>query len=157
MLGNRNSGKSLTWNTLFGREVRRGKTPRKLEVSPQECVEVFLVSGSFEERGEYAGDILGDQDCKIVLCSVQYTDEAMSTFDYVAKNEFQIYTQWINPGYHDASRKKYFDSFGLLNQILSHGGVISMRNGQERANARVREIREFIHGWAASRQLIVSC
>lgn len=70
ILGNRNSGKSHTWNTLFGRTVRRGKSPRRLELRPGKCVETFLVSGSFEERGEYAGDILDNQSCQIVLCSL---------------------------------------------------------------------------------------
>lgn len=58
VLGNRNSGKSSTWNDLFGRTVRRGKNSRRLELAPGECVDVYLVSGSFEERKEYAGDVL---------------------------------------------------------------------------------------------------
>jgi hypothetical protein len=69
VLGNRNSGKSSTWNELFGTTVRRGKYSRPLELRNGECVEVYLVSGSFEERKEYAGDILDDQTAKIVLCS----------------------------------------------------------------------------------------
>ena len=44
VLGNRNSGKSHTWNTLFGRTVRRGKSSRRLELRSEECVETFLVS-----------------------------------------------------------------------------------------------------------------
>jgi len=71
VLGNRNSGKSHTWNTLFGRTVRRGQQPRCLELRSGKGVEVFVVSGSFEEREEYAGDILKNQDCRIVLCSMQ--------------------------------------------------------------------------------------
>ena len=55
LLGNRDSGKSYTWNELFGKSVRTGKHPRQLELLPGERVEVLLVSGSFEERGEYAG------------------------------------------------------------------------------------------------------
>jgi hypothetical protein len=76
VLGHRNSGKSHTWNTLFGRTVRRGVYARTLELRPGESVEVFLVSGSFEEREEYAGDILKNQDCRIVLCSMQYILES---------------------------------------------------------------------------------
>lgn len=34
---------------------------------------VFLVSGSFEEREEYAGDTLKNQDCPIVLISTQHS------------------------------------------------------------------------------------
>ena len=81
LLGNRDSGKSHTWNELFGKTVKRGGNSRQLQLLLGECVEVFLVSGSFEERGEYAGDILGSQDCRIVLCSLQYTDEVRETLN----------------------------------------------------------------------------
>ena len=59
LLGARDNETSHTWNELFGKTVRTGKRPRQLELLPGECVEVFLASGSFEERGEYAGNILG--------------------------------------------------------------------------------------------------
>ena len=49
LLGNRSSGKSHTWNELFGRTVRRGTYPRKLELLPGECVDVFLVSGEIND------------------------------------------------------------------------------------------------------------
>ena len=58
VLGNRNSGKSQTWNELFDSTVRTGKHRRQLALFPGECVEEFLVSGSFEERRLYAGHIL---------------------------------------------------------------------------------------------------
>ena len=45
LLGNRDSGKSHTWNELFGRTVKRGKHPRQLELLPGECVEVFSLAG----------------------------------------------------------------------------------------------------------------
>ena len=88
VLGNHNSGKSHTWNTLFGRTVKRGKYPHDLELLPCEFVKAFLVSGSFEERGEYAGDILGNQDCRIVLCSMQYTNDVHTTLDYLIGQDF---------------------------------------------------------------------
>ena len=50
VLGNRNSGKSHTWNTLFGSTVRTGKEERRLYFNDCEYVNVFLVSGSPEER-----------------------------------------------------------------------------------------------------------
>ena len=34
LLGNRNGGKSHTWNELFGHTVRTGKRPRRLELLP---------------------------------------------------------------------------------------------------------------------------
>lgn len=74
VLGHRDAGKSTTWNTLFGATVRTGQYPRTLNLFPGECAEVFLISGSPEERGLYAGDILANQACRIVLCSMQYRD-----------------------------------------------------------------------------------
>ena len=71
VLGNRNSGKSHTWNTLFGRTVRSGNHHLRLRNGRNgECVEVFLVSSSFEERRENASDTLDNQDCRIVLESI---------------------------------------------------------------------------------------
>lgn len=154
-LGNRHAGKSHTWNTLFGRTVRRGKTPHHLELRPGECVEAFLVSGSFEERGEYAGDILGNQDCRIVLCSMQYTKEVRQTLDYLIDHSFFLYIQWLNPGYNDAGES--WDRLGLVNEILSVPSVCSIRDGKRDASARVQEMREFIYGWAKYRGLILDC
>ena len=76
VLGNQKSGKSTTWNTLFDARVRTEPRheSRNLTLYGDECVEVFLVSGSFEERKLYAGDILENKECRIILCSIQYTE-----------------------------------------------------------------------------------
>lgn len=50
VLGHRNSGKSRTWNVLFGSTVKTGTLMRHLFLTETEYVEVFLVSGSPEER-----------------------------------------------------------------------------------------------------------
>jgi hypothetical protein len=155
VLGNRNAGKSHTWNTLFNRTVRRGTQARPLTLRPGECVDVFLVSGSLEERQEYAGEILDNQDCRIVLCSMQYTDEVRRTLDYVVERAFDIYIQWLNPGFSDLGET--WDRLGLVDQILAHRGLIALRTGQGNANDRVQEIREFIYGWALFRGLIHAC
>jgi len=155
VLGHRNSGKSHTWNTLFGRTVRRGQQSRLLELRPSECAEVFLVSGSFEERDEYAGDILANQECRIVLCSIQYIGEVRATLDYFTENGFSLYVQWLNPGYSDPGVVP--DHLGLLPSILDARSVVSIRDGRDASAARVQEIREFIYGWALYRNLIRSC
>lgn len=155
VLGNRDTGKSYTWNTLFSRTVRRGKSPHHLELRPGECVEAFLVSGSFEERGEYAGDILDNQDCRIVLCSMQYTREVHQTLDYLIDQDFYLYIQWLNPGYSDPG--EVWDRLGLVNQILSVPSAFSIRDGKKNTVVRVQEMREFIYGWAKYRDLIFSC
>jgi hypothetical protein len=155
ILGNRNSGKTYTWNTLFGKTVKTGKNPRHLELLPGECVETFLVSGSFEERNEYAGDVLDEQDCRIILCSMQYTEEVHKTLAYLVEQNFYLYVQWLNPGRHDGVAG--WDRLGLVNQILSARSVMAIRDGQTDATSRVEEVRQFIYGWARYRDLIIPC
>jgi len=155
VLGNRNSGKSTTWNKLFGRTVKTGKQPRSLELRPGEYVEVFLVSGSFEERSLYAGDVLEEQDCRIVLCSMQYTEEVAKTLNYVKEKGFALYVHWLNPGYSDQGES--WDRLGLVNQILDAPAVLAIRSGKASPSTRVQEIREVIYGWAAYRGLIFKC
>src|SRR3954471_23847398 len=101
VVGHRKSGKSTTWNTLFGRTVNTGKQSRMLELLPGECVEVFLISGSNEERDQYAGDVLENQRARIILCSVQYVESASATIEYITEQDFWLYAQWLNPGYND--------------------------------------------------------
>ena len=152
VLGNRNSGKSTTWNTLFSKTVRTGKNSRTLELYPGVSVKVFLVSGSFEERREYAEEELAKTDARIVLCSMQYIQQVKTTLSYAFDSGFSVYVQWLNPGYSDSGT--YFDRLGLAPQILGNGGVLSMRDGAVGPAARVAELRELIHGWAYPRKLL---
>jgi hypothetical protein len=151
VLGNRNSGKSTTWNTLFGTEVRTGQYPRRLDVNGHESVEVFLISGSPEERKLYAGDILKGQNCRIILCSIQYSEDVRRTLNYAVGEGFDLFVQWLNPGCNDTGEN--YDSLGLVSWLLAHGATISMRNGKTPPGSRMEEIRQFIQGWAKARGL----
>lgn len=151
VLGNSNSGKSHTWNTLFGQPVRTGIRARNLELRDGASVEVFLISGSPEERHLYVGDILTDDDCRIVLCSMQYTQN-FRTLDYFRDRGFSLYIQWLNPGYMDAETVQY--NSGLRDEILSAQSTFSIRDGKIDPESRVDELREFIYGWAIFRNLI---
>ncbi|MGH8123695.1 MAG: hypothetical protein ACREPT_13090 [Rudaea sp.] len=155
VLGHRNSGKSHTWNTLFGTKVKTGNKSRMLELRPGECVEVFLISGSPEERDEYAGDVLKNQKARVVLCSMQYIEHVADTINYVTDEGFWAYVQWLNPGYRDQAA--YPDYLGLGNRIMFSGAITGVRSGKINANSRVRELREFVYGWASFRKLIVTC
>jgi hypothetical protein len=156
VLGHRNSGKTTTWKELFGHTVKTGSHPRKLELRPKECVEVFLVSGSFEERGKYAGKVLKDQKARIVLCSMQYVEEVRDTIAYAEEEGFWSYVQWLNPGYKDAA--EYPDYLGIGQRLLfNSGAALVVRDGKSHPSSRVRELREFIYGWATFRKLIVEC
>lgn len=180
VIGERNAGKSTTWNTLFGGTVKTGKKPRRLkafaaasidvrlisgsneerhrnlsDVLANSELEVFVISGSNEEKKRYAQKVLETVACRIVLCSVQYVEEAFErTWDYVFSEGFSIYAQWLNPGHHGGET---LDRLGLVNRLLAHNAVVSIRDGREegaRLHARVEEIRQFIHGWAAPRGLL---
>lgn len=157
VLGNRNSGKSHTWNTLFSKTVKTGIHPRYLKLFPDECVEVFLISGSPEERKLYAGRILQNQDCRIVLCSLQYTMEVRKSINFFIEKRFQLYIQWLNPGRNDQADKPVWDNLGIATEILSLQSTLTIRNGKVAANERVQEIREFIYGWAKFRDLLIPC
>jgi hypothetical protein len=155
VLGHRNAGKSTTWNTLFGSTVRTGQRPRTLALNGGECVEVFVVSGSPEERQLYAGDILAKQDCHIVLCSMQYVESVRRTLDYVVGENFDLFVQWLNPGRSDPG--EVYDRLGLVPWLLGHGTTVTIRDGKAPPRPRVEELREFIHGWAKARGLTFAC
>jgi len=122
-----------------------------LPVDGGECVEIFLVSGSFEERKQYAGEILDNQECRIILCSIQYIETVRNTLDYVIEREFDIFVQWLNPGRSDPGEN--YDRLGLLNWLIGHEATVSMRDGRRLPQQRAQEIRQFIYGWAKARKL----
>jgi hypothetical protein len=65
-----------------------------------------------------------------------------------------IYAQWLNPGHNG---EEQWDGLGLINQLLQHDAVVSLRDGRtgaEKLRYRVEELRQFIHGWASARGLV---
>jgi hypothetical protein len=152
VLGNQRSGKSHTWNALFGEPVRTGSHIRRLYLTPSEYVEVFLVSGSPEERRKYVGKIVGRKPPAIVLCSVQYLPSATQTIDYFLRRGYAFYTHWLNPGYSDDGRQQ--DALHLVAYLLDRGGLVAIRDATGNPGRRVREIKDFLYGWAKSRNLI---
>lgn len=153
VLGNRDAGKSTTWNRLFDvEEVRTGKHPRSLYLNGAHSVEVFIVSGSPEEKEREVGEMLPEPLPKIVLCSVQYREDAVDTFRYFRQNGYDLFVQWLNPGYRDGSR--YDDEHDLREFLLKRGATLQQRNGTQDAGTRVKEIRQYILGWATYRDLV---
>jgi len=151
LIGNRNSGKSITWNQLFGAAVRTGKYNRQLHFTDGTSVDVFLVSGSPEEREEYVGKILGGANSKIVLCSVQYTLHGLETINYFSEKQYFLYVQWLRPGFSDDGSEA--DDLGLMEKILACPSLIGRRSGKVNPEERVTEIREYLHMWAHNRKL----
>lgn len=155
VLGNRNSGKSYTWNTLFDSTVRTGKNERRLYFNDCEYVNVFLVSGSPEERETYVGDLITSEEPRIVLCSTQYRDDVKATYSYFVDNGYFLFIHWLNPGHSDLDLTS-FDSLGLVSWLLSQQSIIGIRSGKLSATSRVDEMREYIYGWAKPRNLIIN-
>ena len=157
VIGNRNSGKTETWNNLFGSTVKTGKYPRSLRLYGGECVDVFLISGSFEERDKYAGEILDDQDCRIILCSTQYRAPEDTSLAYAVEHGFEIYAHWLNPGWSDLAVMA-FDNHALVPWLLAREATVAIRDGHiTPPTDRVEEIRQFVFGWSKARGLTYAC
>jgi hypothetical protein len=158
VLGKRNSGKSTTWNRLFDptakTTVNTGKHPRDLKLNHAQYVEVFLISGSAEERGIEVGTILPETIPQIVLCSAQYRKDVTETFDHFFAKGYEVFVQWLNPGYDDA--EAYQDDLGLRDFLLSKGATLQVRDGRVDPAPRVKELRQFILGWAKYRDLVAT-
>lgn len=154
VLGARNSGKTFTWNSLFGRTVKTGKKLRKLFLNNIEFVDVFLVNGSPAERHKYVGDIITVDEPKIILCSLQYTKEVLETIDYFIRHGYYLYIHWLNPGYKEEVEPPLFYSIGIINRLLASNSIVGVRNAQENTQERIQELRDFIYGWAKSRNQI---
>jgi hypothetical protein len=148
-LGNPRSGKSTTWNELFERRVNTGTRPRPLKIQDV-AIPTFVVSGSPQERRLLIEEIMKTNDARLVLCSLQYGDEARRTLDYFNDRGFAIYVHWLNPGYSDPHPQP--DAEGLMTYLLHLGAVVARRDGKVDPADRVREMREFIAGWASTRR-----
>lgn len=157
VLGNRDSGKSTTWNRLFDptgkTTVRTGTLPRPLYLNAAQTVEVFLISGSAEERKKEVGIILQGRVPEIVLCSTQYHEDVTKTFDHFFAEGYEVFVQWLNPGHNDEA---YQDKLGLRDFLLDKGATLHVRDGHIDPAPRVKEIRQFILGWAKYRNLVAT-
>ena len=104
VMGHRNSGKRKTWNTLFERTVKTGKRPRRLYLNEAQWIDnVFLVGESPEERGVPVKQLLPQRAPRIVLSSVQYRQGVDDTFNFFLRRGYDVFVQWLNPGYSDRS------------------------------------------------------
>ena len=156
ILGHPNAGKSKTWNKLFGRndsqKVQTGKNERELWLSNTECVDVFLINGSPEERHIPIEEIIDNKTPSIVLCSMQYTQDVRKTISYFTRNDYHLFIHWLNPGFRDLN--KVDDSLNLIPDILSHHSLVGIRDGKSDPAERVSEIRCFLHEWATFHNIL---
>jgi hypothetical protein len=159
VLGNQRSGKSTTWNRLFDptaqKTVITGKHQRYLYLNPAQWVDnVFLISGSMEERGLEVGNILPEPLPQIILCSAQYHKDVTKTFDYFFAKGYEVFVQSLNPGYSDTEIHQ--DTLNLRDYLLNKGATLQVRDGRVDPAPRVKELRQFILGWAKHRDLVAT-
>lgn len=143
VLGNEGSGKSTTWNNLFGHTVHTGKNLRKLIINGV-AIPVFLINESPLERKTKLEYILPENNPDIVISSFLYHKDVKSNFEYYAKHGYDIYVQWLNPGFSDQNDKALFYNDGIVNFLLSIGATVSVKNGKELPDYRVTEIKNYI-------------
>ncbi|USK35049.1 hypothetical protein LIT25_06855 [Bacillus sp. F19] len=157
VLGNRNSGKSETWKTLFNDPNIRTtqKSERDLKLQTGAFTKVFLINGSSQEREKKVEDIIQvGYDPNIVLCSIQYKKSAIDTLKFFANKDYFIYLHWLNPGYNDSY--EYDEYLGLIQEVMKMNSMIGKRDGKCSANIRVKEIKDYIYDWSNRYGLIKS-
>ena len=154
LVGRQNSGKSTTWYELFGKK-QRGNKYAHLRLSKSECVEVFFVNSSFEEQAKELEDLLDIEDCRVLLCSMQYSESALARLKRLADAGCYLHLQWLNPGY--KSKEKASDSLGLEAGTALLPSEFHVRDGKQTPARRAQGVKEAIYDWAADRCLIVKC
>lgn len=143
VLGNEGSGKSTTWKYLFGHTVHTGKNLRKLTIGGL-AIPVFLINESPLERKTKLEYILPENNPDIVLSSFLYHKDVKSNFEYFSSRGYDIYVQWLNPGFNDQNDKALFYNDGIINFLLSIGATVAVKCGKEMPDYRVREIKNYI-------------
>ena len=143
VLGNEGSGKSTTWKHLFGHTVHTGKNVRKLDINGVK-IPVFLINESPLERKTKLEYIMPDKNPEIVVSSFLYHKDVKSNFEYFASRGYDIFVQWLNPGFSDDNDKALFYNDGIVNFLLSLGATVSVKSGKELPVYRVGEIKNYI-------------
>jgi len=143
ILGNPGAGKSTTWNTLFGHTVHTGKNERKLLINGIK-IPVFLINESPLERKTMLEYIMPDKDPAIVVSSFLYHKDVKKNFEFFINKGYDIYIQWLNPGFSDSNDKALFYNEGIINYLLSYGATVSVKNGKDLPELRVEELKNYI-------------
>jgi GTPase SAR1 family protein len=163
-LGDRSAGKSTTWHSLFNlftseeniKTVRTKKRERELYLSKTEYTYVHLINGSPQERKTPVSKILQYKTPNIVLCSIQYVEDAKETIDYFIEHEYQFFVHWLNPGFNHTSEAE--DILDLKSYILKdERSRFFIKNGKkEDLKCRTTEMKEFLYKWADEQKLLHS-
>lgn len=124
VLGNRNSGKSYTWEKLFERKVSTSKKERFLILNEFSAVKVFLINSSPEERKKHIISKIGENQPRILLCSIQYHPSASTTLQYLIEQEYELVFYWLNPGFQDNRTQSQPDNLKLAEFLSDNNALI---------------------------------
>src|SRR3989338_716016 len=141
VIGNRNSGKSTTWQQLFGGKVKGGY--HELQLYYGDYAKVFLVGSSPQEQKTPINQLLGAKRPRIVLCAIQYSFDAHETLTFFSDNGYQIFAHWLNPGYKD-NKPPVLDPNGIVTALLSVNSLVGIRDGKISPYRRVQNIKDFV-------------
>lgn len=156
VLGNRNSGKSHTWEKLFESKVSTSKKERFLFLNEYSAVKVFLINGSPEERKKHIKTIVGENQPRILLCSIQYHPSASTTLQYLLEQEYELVFYWLNPGFQDNLAQIQPDKLKLIEFLSNNNAKIDVVDGKTNIMERVNLIKRELYNWASENGLLES-
>lgn len=164
VLGASNSGKSHTWQNLFGHKVYSNPvSPLELDLGDGEVVDVVLRNSSCEESDERIEDRLPEDDegnvlwPSILLLAVQYPRRERAvdrikpteTLKTLLDNGYELYVQWLNPGY---DQQRYTDDKEIVAWLRQREVTVDdLDSGMVRE--RTDKMRDIIRDWAKANGL----
>lgn len=164
VLGEQNSGKSFTWETLFGRKIQKGKKFLNLNDDLQAKVYIFVSSPqeNLWTKERFLKEFkIANSVANIILCSLQThltgnmnkrnVVTAREVLEIANRNEYDIFMQWLNPG----RRSGIDNQRDVERQIITLteiDSVIGMKKEDARNQAEIRaeKLKVIILGWILS-------
>lgn len=165
VIGEQRSGKSITWEALFGKRVQKGKKMLVLNEYLQTSVFVFVSSPQekYWTEDKFQTELNNaKQQSRIILCSLQsHPTGNMIRRRVITKEEaveiakdkgFDIFIYWLNPGYRtDLDRDP--DIEHQMMSLTENAAVIGLKkfDARNQPDIRAEYIRKMILGWIQSR------
>ena len=165
VLGEPKSGKSSTWETLFGRRIQKGIKILSLNKYIQTTVYIFISSPqeNYWTKERFQKEFkIADSKSNIILCSLQTTLTGNmnrrnivtkeDVLEIASKNGYDIFIQWLNPG-RKTGEDKHENVEHQIIRLTKNSSVIGMtkENARNQKEIRAEKIRTIVLGWLLSR------
>lgn len=165
VIGEQRSGKSVTWEALFGKRVQKGKKTLVLNEYLQTSVFVFVSSPqeNYWTKEKFQTEFnRTNQQSRIILCSLQshptgnminrrvVTKEEV--LDTAKDNGYDIFIYWLNPGFRTGLDRHQNIEHEIMN-LTERKAVIGFKkfDARNQPSIRAEYIRKMILGWIQSR------